>query len=159
MISTKLSTPIGYLTLEASCHQLEKISFLDSSHDSVSMAKEISHPILDEYVKCLLSYFYDKIPIPAENISIPSGTLFQKKVWKALLNIPFGQTCTYGVLAERLQTSARAVGNACRENPLPIIIPCHRVVAKTGLGGYSGFTQGEKMNIKCWLLKHEGVQI
>jgi len=84
-----------------------------------------------------------------------SGTHFQKRVWSALQKIPSGTVVTYGDLAKRLKTSPRAVGNACRKNPISVVIPCHRVVSKTGLGGYSGKTAGESLRIKEWLLKHE----
>ncbi len=74
----------------------------------------------------------------------PAGTVFRQRVWQALAEIPFGQTCSYGALAARLAPagsaklgSARAVGGAVGRNPLPIILPCHRVVGATGLGGYS----------------------
>lgn len=87
----------------------------------------------------------------------PIGTPFQQRVWKALLEIPAGTTVTYADLAKKLKTSPRAVGNACRRNPIPIIIPCHRVVAKNHLGGYSGATSGELLDIKKWLLMHEGL--
>ena len=69
--------------------------------------------------------------------------------------IPYGKTKSYGELAQELKTSARAIGNACRHNPLPIIIPCHRIVAKNNLGGYNGATEGKMLNIKEWLLQHE----
>ncbi len=68
----------------------------------------------------------------------PRGTDFQIRVWRALQAIPYGETMTYGEIALGLKSSARAVGMACGANPLPIIIPCHRVVAETGLGGFSG---------------------
>ncbi|MCK5644156.1 MAG: methylated-DNA--[protein]-cysteine S-methyltransferase [Gammaproteobacteria bacterium] len=84
------------------------------------------------------------------------GTLFQKKVWQALQKIPAGQVVTYGELAKQLNTSARAVGNACRANPVPLLIPCHRVISKTGMGGFAGSQSGEPMRIKRWLLEHEG---
>ena len=70
--------------------------------------------------------------------------------------IPIGQVVTYGELAKALDSSARAVAGACRANPIPILIPCHRVVAATGLGGYMGETGGEALAIKQWLLQHEG---
>jgi len=89
---------------------------------------------------------------------MPAGTEFQQKVWKALQDIPAGRIVTYGELAKELNTSARAVGNACRRNPIPVIIPCHRVVARAGIGGFSGATKGSMLNIKKWLLNHEGVQ-
>ena len=61
------------------------------------------------------------------------------------------------MLAKWLKSGPRAVGNACRANPIPIIIPCHRVVAQNHIGGYSGETQGRKLDIKKWLLQHEAV--
>lgn len=87
------------------------------------------------------------------------GTPFQKKVWQALQNIPAGQVRTYGQLAQQLNTSARAVGNACRANPIPLLIPCHRVVSKSGMGGFSGSRDGAPVKIKAWLLAHEAALI
>lgn len=83
------------------------------------------------------------------------GTDFQKRVWRALRHIASGTVLTYGDLAQKLGSGARAVGSACRANPLPIVVPCHRVVAKSGLGGYMGSTSGRRMQIKTWLLEHE----
>lgn len=84
------------------------------------------------------------------------GTEFQRRVWSALTEIGFGQTRTYGELARLLATSPRAVGQACRANPCPILIPCHRVVAANGLGGFAGDRGGRKLAVKRWLLGHEG---
>ncbi|MEJ2455197.1 MAG: methylated-DNA--[protein]-cysteine S-methyltransferase [Candidatus Thiodiazotropha sp.] len=85
------------------------------------------------------------------------GTPFQRRVWRALRRIPAGRTLTYGELAARLGSGARAVGNACRANPCPLVVPCHRVVAAKGLGGFAGERSGRKLEIKRWLLRHEGV--
>lgn len=85
----------------------------------------------------------------------PHGTPFQQRVWQALTQIPAGTTLTYGELAKKLKSSPRAVGQACRRNPIPVIIPCHRVVGATSIGGYAGETQGEIADIKQWLLRHE----
>lgn len=69
----------------------------------------------------------------------PPGTEFQNRVWAEMAKIPYGRTISYGDLAATLETSSRAIGQACARNPIPIIIPCHRVVARAGrLGGYSG---------------------
>jgi methylated-DNA-[protein]-cysteine S-methyltransferase len=87
------------------------------------------------------------------------GTEFQQRVWRALQAIPSGETRTYGEIAAKLGTSARAVGNACRRNPIPLIIPCHRVIAAAGTGGYGGETHGEWIRIKRWLLHHENSEI
>jgi methylated-DNA-[protein]-cysteine S-methyltransferase len=87
----------------------------------------------------------------------PHGTAFQQKVWAALSGIPFGQTKSYGELAKELGTAARALGGACGRNPIPVIIPCHRVLGAGGaMGGYSGI---DGVETKEFLLRHEGVAI
>ncbi|SEL24716.1 methylated-DNA--[protein]-cysteine S-methyltransferase [Ectothiorhodospira marina] len=103
----------------------------------------------------LAAYFQD----PAFRFDLPlapGGTSFQLRVWAALCRIPSGAPITYGQLARQLNSGARAVGGACRGNPLPIIIPCHRIIpAHGGVGGYGGATQGAGPRIKQWLLTHE----
>lgn len=89
----------------------------------------------------------------------PGGTAFQQRIWAALQAIPAGTVLTYGELAQKLDTAARAIGGACRANPIPILIPCHRVVGRQGLGGYTGALTGDPLGIKCWLLRHEGVAV
>ena len=94
-------------------------------------------PLLREALKQLNAYFDGKLT--AFDLPIrPFGTTFQTRVWQQMLKIPFGQTRTYGALAAKLRSGARPVGTACGRNPIPIIIPCHRVIAAHGLGGYSG---------------------
>lgn len=106
----------------------------------------------------LQEYFLDPKTMFSLEIDV-SGTPFQKRVWRQLQQIPAGETRTYGELAKRMHTSPRAVGAACRSNPLPIIIPCHRVVAANGMGGFMGKQSGRAMMIKQWLLRHEGVDV
>ena len=86
----------------------------------------------------------------------PVGTAFQQRVWSGLQSIPPGMVLTYGELARQLDTAARAIGGACRSNPIPILIPCHRVVGRQGLGGYAGEVTGDPLATKRWLLQHEG---
>lgn len=86
---------------------------------------------------------------------VPTGTPFQLRVWHALMAIPAGQPTTYGTLAKLLGTAARAVGQACGANPLPILIPCHRVLAANGLGGFMHSASGAPLDVKTWLLAHE----
>ena len=83
------------------------------------------------------------------------GTFFQRRVWKALKRIPSGSRLTYGKLAQSLNSGARAVGGACRCNPILIVIPCHRVVAANTIGGYCGNMKGKMLHAKNWLLQHE----
>jgi methylated-DNA-[protein]-cysteine S-methyltransferase len=99
----------------------------------------------------LVQYFENR----RRRFSVPieiTGTPFQRKVFKAMQTIPFGETRTYSEIAEAIgkPTAVRAVGNACGRNPMPILIPCHRVIGSNGIGGYSGGTSKKK-----WLLKHE----
>jgi len=87
------------------------------------------------------------------------GSEFQVRLWQALCEIPRGRTMTYGEMARKLggtdHESARAVGQACGDNRLPIVIPCHRVVAASGIGGFSHTTEGFLIDAKRWLLMHE----
>jgi methylated-DNA-[protein]-cysteine S-methyltransferase len=87
----------------------------------------------------------------------PQGTPFQLRLWAALCAIPVGKVCSYGELARQLGTAPRAAGGACGRNPIPLIIPCHRVIAANGLlGGFMGGRLDTPLAIKRWLLVHEG---
>jgi len=88
-----------------------------------------------------------------------TGTQFQQRVWSLMRAIPAGETRTYGAIARELGSAPRAVGQACRANPLPIVVPCHRVVGARGLGGFAGDTSGRRLAVKQWLLRHEGVAV
>lgn len=118
--------------------------------DLSAQPSELSEQIcrqLDEYFSGKRTHF--SLPLA------PKGTDFQLRLWQQLCRIPFGQVCRYGDLAALLTSSARAVGGACRRNPIPLIVPCHRVVAANGLGGFSGHQQGEWLSVKERLLEHE----
>ncbi|HEX7053553.1 MAG TPA: methylated-DNA--[protein]-cysteine S-methyltransferase [Burkholderiales bacterium] len=102
----------------------------------------------------LLAYLAD----PDARFDLPlaiAGTPFQRRLWAALCEIPRGRTMTYGALARQLGGEARAVGQACGDNRLPIVIPCHRVVAANGIGGFAHATGGYLLEAKRWLLAHE----
>ncbi|WP_456417281.1 methylated-DNA--[protein]-cysteine S-methyltransferase [Thiolapillus sp.] len=111
-------------------------------------------PLAEEVCAALQRWFAGGV-WPADIPVAPEGTAFQKKVWRALQQIPVGETRTYGELARKLGSGPRAVGGACRRNPVPLLIPCHRVVAANGDGGFAGRTDGRRMEIKRWLLNHE----
>ena len=83
------------------------------------------------------------------------GSPLQRSVWDAMCAIPRGRTRTYGELARELGADPRAIGQACGDNRLPIVIPCHRVVAADGIGGFSHTTEGYLIEVKRWLLAHE----
>ena len=145
-----IAAPFGRVGFMLDGDALVDISFLDKSAPlsppRSTQARKVS--------RVLRSYFTN----PKVSFRLPlklSGTAFQQRVWRALRRIPAGQTLSYGVLAKKLDTSARAVGNACRANPVPIIVPCHRVVAESGIGGFMGKRSGSPLNLKHWLLEHE----
>lgn len=125
-------------------------------------AKAPSNSLAKKVATELQSYFRNA----TSKFSVPvklNGTPLQQKIWRELKKIKIGSTVTYGQLAERLQTSPRVIGNACRANPIPVIIPCHRVVGVNGLGGYGGActknknipTNKQLLQNKLWLLEHE----
>ncbi len=84
------------------------------------------------------------------------GTAFQGRVWQAICSIPSGKTLTYLDVARQLKSAPRPVGGACGANRIPLVIPCHRVVASGGIGGFMHARGGEPIEIKKWLLRHEG---
>ena len=85
------------------------------------------------------------------------GTAFQKRVWAAICGIPCGETLTYKDVARRIGSGPRAVGAACGANPVPLVVPCHRVVGRGGLGGFMNATGGFALEVKRWLLAHEHI--
>lgn len=154
-----MQTPIGDLKLDFHGERLFLLSVMDKPLKKEPVLKaRIDQRLVKNTLSELKNYFslarpFSKIPFVTE------GTDFQKKVWHELLNIPLGETCTYGEIAKKLNSSPRAVGNACRKNPIQIVIPCHRVISAKGIGGYAGETVGQQINIKSWLLNHEGVEL
>jgi methylated-DNA-[protein]-cysteine S-methyltransferase len=117
-------------------------------------AETVNNKLLREARDQLMRYFHD----PALKFSLPlelAGTAFQRRVWSVTLDIPAGQTKTYGGLSALIGGSPRAVAGACRANRLPILMPCHRIVGAHGLGGYCGSADGPMLAVKSWLLQHE----
>lgn len=109
-------------------------------------------PLLCEAIDEITAYFAGRLrrfTVPVQ----PDGGSFQQQVCAAMMEIPFGETLTYGEIARRIGSAAQPVGNACGANSIPVIIPCHRVLGAGGLGGYSGRGGVET---KIALLKHEG---
>lgn len=88
----------------------------------------------------------------------PLGTRFQRRVWEKIAVIPPGSVRSYGAVAKDIRSGPRAVGQACGANYFPLAIPCHRVVASGGIGGFARNDQGFHISIKRWLLGHEGIR-
>jgi methylated-DNA-[protein]-cysteine S-methyltransferase len=147
---TVVSTPIGPVGLTLRAGRVVDVSF----HAGSSPRNPRKDAVMREAYRLLRRYFQN--PRSRLNLPLaPAGTPFQQRVWRALRRIPPGQVRSYGQLARSLGTSARAIGGACRANPIPLFIPCHRVVASGGEGGFMGKTAGRAMAVKRWLLRHE----
>ena len=140
-----LHSPIGDLSLSQSDDAIVALDW-GWGRDQQETA------LLREARSQLFAYFDGEMPAFDLPLS-PHGTPFQQRVWTALRDIPYGETCTYADLAHTIGTAPRAVGQASAANPIPILIPCHRVVATSGLGGYSG---GDGLATKRVLLDLEG---
>jgi len=148
----KLKTPFGVLGIRCSEDMLTGIDFLPASEKPQRATSALAETVCEQ----LLRYLED----PDAQFSVPldlRGTPHRQKVWQAMRAIPRGQTRSYGEIAAELKSCAQAVGQACGANPIPVIIPCHRVVGKAGLGGFAHHTSGTHLDIKRWLLTHEGV--
>jgi methylated-DNA-[protein]-cysteine S-methyltransferase len=149
MASTVVDTPIGPLGLTASDSALHGVMF-----DGTRVRMEGSSPVLDEAARQLGAYFDGGLvafELPLEL----NGSEFNRRCWLALASIPYGQTVSYGEQARRLglgHDAARAVGAANGRNPLPIVLPCHRVIGADG--SLTGFGGG--LEVKRFLLEHEG---
>jgi methylated-DNA-[protein]-cysteine S-methyltransferase len=131
-------------------HRVAEIRYLPPSAELISP----KNPLAEAAARQLERYRED----PDTHFDLPllvEGTPFQLRLWDALCEIPRGKTLTYGELARRLGGEARAVGQACGDNRLPIVIPCHRVIAANGIGGFAHATSGYLLEAKRWLLAHE----
>ena len=130
MPSLSIPSPVGQLTIEEDDERLVAIRWGNGSAGNGS-------PLLAEAARQLAAYFDGRLrefDLPVA----PRGSPFEARVWAAMQAIPYGETRCYGDLAASVASAPRAVGRACGRNPIPIVIPCHRVLAKGGLGGYSG---------------------
>ncbi len=143
--SLSLHTPLGPLTVSQEAGAIVALDWGWGRDQTPS-------PILLQASEQLHAYFDGSLRVFDLPLA-PPGSPYRQRVWAALRDIGFGQTCSYADLARAAGGSPRSIGGANGANPIPIIIPCHRVVGSSGLGGYSG---GEGLQTKSWLLAHEG---
>jgi methylated-DNA-[protein]-cysteine S-methyltransferase len=142
------SSPIGELVIESQDDKITIVNFLKDSKQ-----EEIPSTATTQCVEELNEYFYKERKFFTVELD-PQGSDFQKKVWNELLSVPYGKTASYEAIALRVGDikSIRAIGLANGQNPVAIIIPCHRVIGKNGdLVGYGGGLENKE-----WLLQHEG---
>ena len=145
--------PFSAISLGIRCtdNALLGIDFLP--HDAPEKAP--SNTFAKQVCQRLNDYLQDPAK-PLDIAYVQQGTSFQQHVWQEVCRIPLGRTITYGELARRTGSGARAVANACGANHVPLIIPCHRVVASNSIGGFMQGNQTLSQNLKRWLLSREG---
>jgi len=146
MPSLSIASPVGQLRIEEEDGRIVAIRWAEGAPAGNGS------PLLAEAARQLAAYFEGGLrdfDLPLA----PSGSAFEGRVWGVMRAIPYGETRTYGDLAHVADSGPRAVGRACGRNPIPIVVPCHRVLARGGLGGYSG---GVGLPTKEWLLALEG---
>lgn len=147
-VSLAFDSPVGRLVLTESDGAIVAIGWGDGPAGEAT-------PLLAEAARQLAAYFRGhrrRFDLPLR----PRGSAHEQQVWAAMRQIPYGETRSYSDLARDVGSGPRAVGNACGRNPIPIIIPCHRVLAKHGIGGYSG---GQGLPTKRRLLALEAAAL
>ena len=144
--------PCCGLAVKANADSVISIAF--APHPTASAALP-QHALLQQFAQELTAYLDN----PQHTFTLPytlTGTPHQQQVWRAIAQIRAGQTSNYQAIAENIGSSARAVGTACGRNPLPILIPCHRIIKKNGtLGGFNQKSTEGDLHTKQWLLAHE----
>lgn len=152
-----VALPVFALGIRTSADEITGIDFLPAQP-----AVPPRTLLAAEAVRQLLAYLQDPT-YPFALPLRPAGTAFQRRVWTHITTIPPGKTESYGEVARAIRSGPRAVGGACGANPYPVVVPCHRVVAAGGLGGFGGRRDAasedacaRQLAIKRWLLAHEG---
>jgi len=146
----RLATPFAVLGIRTSGNRLSEIIYLPRA--AATLAPQ--NALAEQTCRQIERYLDD----PQFRFDLPfafDGTAFRQRVWQAICAIPAGHTLTYGDVARKLTSAPRAVGGACGANRIPLVIPCHRVVASGGIGGFMNARGGETIAVKQWLLKHE----
>lgn len=147
-----LALPFGPLGIECNDDHLTALRFLPLETPEMAPTSALA-----EHASKAVQAWLDDPEQPHALPLAAQGTAFQNRVWREIATIRSGETQTYGALASRLCSAARAVGGACGANPFPLLVPCHRVVARHGLGGFAGDVDGHLIRVKQWLLRHEGM--
>lgn len=146
----KLPTPFAVLGIRTSGEMLIGIEYLPRGVATLNPVSRLAARVCRQLGRYLDDPEF-KFDLPYEF----NGTAFQSRVWRAICAIPSGSTLTYLDIARQLESAPRPVGGACGANRIPLVIPCHRVVASHGIGGFMNARGGAPIAIKQWLLRHE----
>lgn len=150
--TARLATPFAVLGIHTAGESLTHIEYLPKGAATLA-------PV-DRFAERVCRRIERYLDDPEYRFDLPfryRGTDFQCRVWRAIHAIPAGKTLSYAAIARSLGTAPRPVGGACGANRIPLVIPCHRVLASGGIGGFMRARGGFPLDIKRWLLKHEGV--
>jgi methylated-DNA-[protein]-cysteine S-methyltransferase len=150
--TARLATPFAVLGIRTAGESLTGIEYLPRGAATLAPLSRLAERVCRQIER----YLDD----PGFRFDLPfdyRGTDFQCRVWRAISGIPSGRTLTYVDIARRLRTAPRPVGGACGANRIPLVIPCHRVLGANGLGGFMNAKSGFPLEVKRWLLRHEGV--
>lgn len=153
--SAVISVPFGRLGLCSSAGQLDEIVFLPDDAALIPPCNAISQDAILQ-INAYLENPEHSFTLTCQQTQ---ASPFRRRVWDAIAAIPCGETRTYGQLAQKLCSAPRAIGQACGDNPFPIIVPCHRVTAQRGLGGFAHGAADYLLEAKEWLLRHEGARL
>jgi methylated-DNA-[protein]-cysteine S-methyltransferase len=150
----RMATPFGVVGVRTAAGAIAEIAYLPRSAATLAPADALAERACRQIERYLddPAFRWD-LPLA------PAGTEFRRRVWRKIAAIPMGRVRPYGALAKELGSAARAVGQACGDNPFPLVIPCHRVVAAGGLGGFAHRAGGYTVSVKRWLLAHEGASL
>jgi len=148
----RLATPFAVLGVRTVGATLTDIQYLPKGAATLSPTTRLAERVCRQIERYLADPGY-RFDLPFEY----RGTPFQCKVWRAISSIPSGRTLTYAGIARHLRTAPRPVGGACGANRIPLVIPCHRVLGSGGIGGFMNARGGFPLEVKRWLLRHEGV--
>ena len=152
VFAAKLATPFAVVGLRTNGAALTSLHYLPLAEPAAAPTDRVAQQAVWEIQRWL-----DDPDFRFTVALAPAGTPFRRRVWAALTAIPSGTCRTYGDVAQLVGSVPRAIGQACGDNPIPLIIPCHRVVGAQGaLGGFMHAADGDPIAIKRWLLAHEG---
>ena len=150
--SARLATPFAVLGIRTAGATLAGIDYLPKGAATLDPLDRLAERVCRQIGR----YLDD----PGFRFDLPfdyRGSEFQCRVWRAIRAIPSGRTLTYLDVARQLRTAPRPVGGACGANRIPLVIPCHRVLGSGGIGGFMHSRRGPGIEIKRWLLEHEGI--
>ncbi|WP_087752909.1 methylated-DNA--[protein]-cysteine S-methyltransferase [Paraburkholderia caledonica] len=153
MFNAVIDAPFGKVGIRLEGGAVREIVYLPESMQNVAPDTPLARQAVEQ-----IERYFSEASATFELPLAPVGTAFQRRVWQAICKIPPGAVVTYGQLARQLGSVPRAVGQACGANYFPIVIPCHRVVSSSGIGGFAHHAEdGFFRNVKRWLLTHEGL--